>query len=79
MVKFIYSEKATKFCGISTLLLSYLVPVKTKVEISQGGDFVAFLEYTNFTGTDTGAEWSCIYGFFFFFLQICKIMRYEKP
>ena len=26
-VKFIYSEKATKFCEIFTLLLSYVVPV----------------------------------------------------
>ena len=46
-VKFIYSEKATKFCEISTLLLSYVVPVKSKVEISQ--NFVAFSEYMNFT------------------------------
>ena len=30
-LKFIYSEKATKFCEISTLLLSYVVPVKSKV------------------------------------------------
>ena len=34
-VKFIYSEKATKFWEISTLLLSNVVPVKSKVEISQ--------------------------------------------
>ena len=46
-IKFIYFEKATKFCEISILLLSYLVPVKTKVEISQ--NFVAFSEYINFT------------------------------
>ena len=45
-VKFIYSEMATKFCEISTLLLSYVVPVKSKVEISQ--NFVAFSEYMNF-------------------------------
>ena len=45
-VKFIYSEKATKFCEISTLLLSYVVPVKSKVEISQ--NFVAFSVYMNF-------------------------------
>ena len=45
-VKFIYSAKATKFCEISTLLLSYVVPVKSKVEISQ--IFVAFSEYMNF-------------------------------
>ena len=35
VLKFIYSEKATKFCEISTLLLSYAVPVKSNVEISQ--------------------------------------------
>ena len=43
VVKFIYSEKATKFCEISTLLLSYVVPVKSRVEISQ--NLVAFSEY----------------------------------
>ena len=32
-LKFIYSENATKFCEISTLLVSmYIVPVKSKVE-----------------------------------------------
>ena len=41
-----YSEKATKFCEITTLLLSYKVPVKSKVEILQ--NFVAFSEYMNF-------------------------------
>ena len=45
-VKFIYSEKATKFCEISTLLLFNVVPVKSKEEISQ--NFVAFSEYMNF-------------------------------
>ena len=46
IVKFIYSEKATKFCEIFTLLLSSVVPVKSKVKISQ--NFVAFSEYMNF-------------------------------
>ena len=41
-LKFIYSEKATKFCKISTLLLSYVVPVKSKVEIRPSGDFAKF-------------------------------------
>ena len=49
-LKFIYSEKATKFCEIFPLLidllLSYIVPVKSKVKISQ--NFVAFSEYMNF-------------------------------
>ena len=46
-VKFIYSEKATKFCKISTVDLSYVVMVKSTVEISQ--NVVAFSEYMNFT------------------------------
>ena len=45
-VKFIYSEKATNFCKISTLLLYVCTVDKSKVEISQ--NFVAFSEYTNF-------------------------------
>ena len=45
-VKFIYSENATKFCKIFTLLLSYVVPVKSKVKILH--NFVAFSEYMNF-------------------------------
>ena len=45
-IKFIYSEKATKFCKIFTLLLSYVAPAKNKVEISQ--NFVAFSECMNF-------------------------------
>ena len=46
LLKFIYSEKATKFSEIFTLLLSYVVPVKSKVKISE--NFVAFSEYMNF-------------------------------
>ena len=46
-VKFIYSEKATKICKISTLDLTVCTVVKFKVEISQ--NFVAFSEYMNFT------------------------------
>ena len=46
----VYSEKATKFCKIFTLLLSYVVPVKSKVKISQ--NFVAFSEYMNFNKDD---------------------------
>ena len=45
-MKFIYSEKATNFCEISTVDLSYVVTVKSTVEISQ--NFVAFSEYMNF-------------------------------
>ena len=46
-LKFIYSEKATNFWEISTVDLSYVVTVKSTVEISQ--NFVAFSEYMNFT------------------------------
>ena len=46
LLKFIYSEKATKFCQISTLLLSVCTVDKSKVEIWQ--NFVAFSEYMNF-------------------------------
>ena len=46
ILKFIYSEKATKFCKISTLLLSYIVPIKSKVEILQ--NCVVFSENINF-------------------------------
>ena len=46
LVKFIYSEKATKFCEIFTLLLTVCTVVKSKVKILQ--NFVAFSEYMNF-------------------------------
>ena len=45
-LKFIYSEKATKFCEIFT---SYVVPVKSKVKILQ--NLVAFSESMNFTNS----------------------------
>ena len=47
ILKFIYSEKSTKFCEIFTLLLTVCTVVKCKVKISQ--NFVAFSEYMNFT------------------------------
>ena len=50
VVKFIYFEKATNFCEISTVDLSYVVTVKFTVEISE--NFVAFSEYMNFTCSD---------------------------
>ena len=46
-LKFVYSEKATKFCEISPLLLSTVHTDKSKGEISQ--NFVVFSEYINFT------------------------------
>ena len=46
LIKFIYSEKAIKFCEISTVDLFYVVTFKSTVEISQ--NFVDFWEYMNF-------------------------------
>ena len=51
MIKFKYSEKATKFCEISTLILSAVHTDKSKVEILQ--NFVAFSEYMNFNKNTT--------------------------
>ena len=45
VLKFIYFEKATKFCEISTLLLTGTTLDKSKVDISQ--NFMAFSEYMN--------------------------------
>ena len=49
MLKFIYSGRTTKFCEIFTLLLSYVVPVKSKAKILRFSNFVAFSQYLNFS------------------------------
>ena len=54
-IKFIYSEKATKFCKIFTLLLIVCTVVKSKVNISQ--NFVAFSEYMNFRSDVYALTW----------------------
>ena len=46
-LKFIYSEKAIKFCEIFHLLLNTIHRVKSKRKILQ--NFVTFSEYMNFT------------------------------
>ena len=46
-LKFMYSEKATKFFEISAVDFSYVVPVKSTVEVSL--NLVAFSGYKNFT------------------------------
>ena len=46
IVKFFYSVKATNFCKISTVNLSYVVTVTSTMEISQ--NVLAFLEHMNF-------------------------------
>ena len=48
LLMFIYFEKATIFCEIITIDLSYVVLVKSRVEILQ--NFVAFSKYMNFIG-----------------------------
>ena len=50
VLKFIYSQKATKFFKISPLLLTALHTVKIKGKISQ--NFVAFSEYMHFKDMD---------------------------
>ena len=45
-VKFVYSEKATNFCKISTIDLSSVVMVKSMEVISQNS--VGFSEHMNF-------------------------------
>ena len=53
--KYIYAEKATKFCEVSALLLTICsTAVKSKVEIPQ--NFVAFSEYMNFILLTVGAS-----------------------
>ena len=49
-LKFIYSEKATKFCEIFTLLLTTEQTVKSKVKVSR--NFVSFSEYMNFSNSE---------------------------
>ena len=46
LLKFMYSEKAKKFCKIFALLLTGITKDKSKVNISH--NFVAFSEYMNF-------------------------------
>ena len=57
--KFTYSDKATNLCEISTVYLSYVVPVKSTMGILQ--NFVAFSEYINFMAQNLSLTmtWSC--------------------
>ena len=64
VLKFIFYEKATKFCEIFTLLLSYVLPVKSTEKISQ--NFVAFSEYMNFNR-------SWLLSFFILFPLLCLV------
>ena len=57
-IKFMYSEKATKCCEISTLDLTVTTWDKSKVEISQ--NFVAFSEHMNFAFLNRYHALTCI-------------------
>ena len=59
LVKFIYSEKAAKFCEIFTFLLTTVHTVKRNVKISQ--NFVAFSEYMY----ELYLKSNCFHSFFF--------------
>ena len=52
ILKFMYSEKATKFCKISALLLTGATKDKSKVELSKS--FVAF--YMSFKVVNTASK-----------------------
>ena len=59
-LKFIYSEKATKFCEIFTLLLTGKTKDKRKVKISQ--NYLAFSEHMKFKRFRSSAYtifWAC--------------------
>ena len=60
ILEFLYSEKDTNFCEISTVDLSYIVTVKCTVQILQ--NFVAFSEYLNFThGQVNDRNWALLF------------------
>ena len=65
VLKFMYSEEATKFFKISTLLFSVCTVDKSKLEISQ--NLVAFSEYMNFRKTTLEDE---MFGIGYFWLEI---------
>ena len=84
LIKFIYSEKATNFCKISTVDLSDVVTIKYMVEISQ--NLVAFSEYMNFKFLYLGSKKGnvliktkkYIYRSRKKLFQIHKFIRFEK-
>ena len=60
-LKFIYSEKATKFCEISTVDLSYVVTVKSTVAFSEYMNFIhiKFLIENNMIKLTCKTPWNC--------------------
>ena len=56
LVKFIYYEKATKFCEISTVDLSYVLPVKSTLEILQNCGLLRIYELQIFTSAPSKSQ-----------------------
>ena len=69
VLKFIYSEKAAKFCEIFLLLLTTVHTVKSKGKISQ--NFVAFSEYMNFITKITYLGFTKIWPLMFQSFKLC--------
>ena len=75
LVKFIYSEKATKFCEIFPMLLTVCNVVKRQGKISQS--FEAFSEYMNFMVRHQQSAYlrQVLTCFVFFFLSFLSSAR----
>ena len=78
MVKFMYSEKAIKFCEIFTLLLPSVVRFKIKLRILQ--NFVAFSEYMNFilSSMSHGLYWGSVVKFLVWLPRIKNFIQKTK-
>ena len=76
LASFLQSLQATKFCEISTLLLSRVHTDKSKVEISQ--NFVAFSEYMNFKCDSPLALLSIYFVFMFEIMFLFKKIRFNS-
>ena len=74
-LKFIHSEKATKFCKIFTLLLTVCTMVKIKLKISH--NLVAFSEHMNFKSKIRAAK-EDIHQNSFFSKNVHLITIYQK-
>ena len=75
-VKFIYSEKATKFCEIFPLLWTTVHTVKSKGKISQ--TFMAFSEYMNFTNQCYYTKYHFKFTFLLFLIEGTKMISSKR-
>ena len=74
-IKFIHSEKATKFCEINTVDLFYVGTVKSTVEILQ--TFVTFSEFMNFEWMKSSSNSFTLKGSWSWMILI-KNLSYKK-